>query len=148
MGDHVSSTNYQSSIGLPSYTLGYFCIRTLVYHLKYTANIVGIQRKDVDEEKLINLIQEHECFYNLKHNHDNLLKDNVWKGYCKKKSCSFRIRNVPHAAITSFVISSIITNSKQNNTVVASSSSICVNDDSRTQSQYGCHRAGYVRIHL
>jgi hypothetical protein len=36
---------------------------------------------DMDEEKLIILVQGHECLYNLQHNDydNNLVKDNFWK---------------------------------------------------------------------
>jgi hypothetical protein len=39
------------------------------------------QRLSMDEEKLIILVQEHECLYNLQHiDYDNnLVKDNCWK---------------------------------------------------------------------
>jgi hypothetical protein len=35
----------------------------------------------MDEEKLIILVQEHECLYNLQHKDydNNLVKDNCWK---------------------------------------------------------------------
>jgi hypothetical protein len=35
----------------------------------------------MDEEKLIILVQEHVCLYNLQHKHydNNLVKDNYWK---------------------------------------------------------------------
>jgi hypothetical protein len=35
----------------------------------------------MDEEKLIILVQGHECLYNLQHNdyYKNLVKDNCWK---------------------------------------------------------------------
>jgi hypothetical protein len=35
----------------------------------------------MDEEKLIILVQGHECLYNLQHKHydNNLVKDNCWK---------------------------------------------------------------------
>jgi bifunctional pyridoxal-dependent enzyme with beta-cystathionase and maltose regulon repressor activities len=34
----------------------------------------------MDEEKLIILVQGHECLYNLQHDYDNnLVKDNCWK---------------------------------------------------------------------
>jgi hypothetical protein len=35
----------------------------------------------MDEEKLIILVQGHECFYNLQHKDydNNLVKDNSWK---------------------------------------------------------------------
>jgi hypothetical protein len=34
----------------------------------------------MDEEKLIILVQGHECLYNLQHtDYDNLVKDNSWK---------------------------------------------------------------------
>jgi hypothetical protein len=34
----------------------------------------------VDEEKLIVLVQGHECLYNLQHkDYNNLVKDNCWK---------------------------------------------------------------------
>jgi hypothetical protein len=35
----------------------------------------------VDEEKLIILVQGHECLYNLQHKHydNSLVKDNCWK---------------------------------------------------------------------
>jgi hypothetical protein len=35
----------------------------------------------MDEERLIALVQEHECLYNLQHEDydNNLVKDNVWK---------------------------------------------------------------------
>jgi hypothetical protein len=35
----------------------------------------------MDEKKLITLVQEHECLYNLQHidYYNNLVKDNFWK---------------------------------------------------------------------